>query len=1281
MKIKLYFLASFLVIFMLNLMDANSKKYKVFISSNSLNPSGIYGSNGLNPSGFEFAFNSFHKSNVINSSYPIVSPTGDKFARFEENSTGMYLIIRKTDDGSLLNEIKITGYNPQWFPDGNNLFFETRLSSNQTECWKINVETGAYSKIGELTKQYYPSSDPKLGAAILSADGRDIAYIRLSDTLSFLTPYIFEISTGREKYAYEPEKDGMLDGEIKRKIRIANGPSAPQTIRHMSFNSSTQKLAIYGTVSWANYYDPKDTAKFIRESIQGIFVINLITKEITTIYKTENFFVEHPDVFFFSPNGKKLVFNAIIGNQNYVWFANTDLPNSARAVYQGTIICGETSKQYWALSPWSSSGKKILYSNNINNKDIISSTPCGDEIQITEFKKQVFIQDAQWADFTVESTPEIGFTYVDPVPELLENDKITKDIGLIHSSKHYVNSVAADGVAKIVIRIESGFSNPVKIKFSLEKNKCAINTTGNENEDGSLSLPGDTTDRGFSTVETMTYDYNGTQSTAIVYNAPLDFVRTGTDDDQKSFRYIEVSMIIDDNVYQLPILIFRPPVFLIHGLWSSPEIFDEFEPFNVDIYDVNSLFSVFRADYSKRNNKYIDEILGRFDHGVVDQLYETIDYYKNKMFMKTACAKADVVAHSLGGLIARSMPVRAESKFFRKENYQKGMIHKLITIDTPHLGSGYADALITLYDKSLEPGAKGYYYTGVLNAFEKILYAWGAVNPLPISGGAIHDLRTNSEILKLLNDSDFVKIQPPLHTIVGLASFEQVTANQVYVFYLTSFMGKGLGGYPVLFGSSRHDLIVSEESQKGLFDVNLDRMTIKSGITHSSDYFLSNSAVGKNSGNANNVINMLNVPRNSKYFTLNGRQFGKINIKYDDHDILKSSPEKKVILQAEGKKGIKITMPSQNSKYFCGDVFKLKVEPLTGFNIIRLYAAGFKSFYFDSIPPFEFDITIPKDFPIGKTEFVVVGEDDKGNLANDLDSNDFSDILELDISSNAFLDSIKILKVRNFSFRINQIIPKLIISGFYSDGIRRNITNDLKTTYLSLNNDIAEIQSGEIILKSTGFTKIIVTNSGKSDTIELEVKPDNKPPVADAGNNITVKLNNNVTLDGSNSFDPDGSSLSYFWNLYEKPKNSSLNISGMNKKTFNFTPDIPGYYVFKLTVMDDKNESSDDYVSIHAETTNDVRFNYSEGNKTSIISNYFQQSDIIDIQMKNCFIGKNKIYIVNIIGKKVSDIFNGFVSEDNFSITFNAQDIVPGCFFIICENEKDINVSKIIKPY
>jgi Putative Ig domain/PASTA domain len=86
------------------------------------------------------------------------------------------------------------------------------------------------------------------------------------------------------------------------------------------------------------------------------------------------------------------------------------------------------------------------------------------------------------------------------------------------------------------------------------------------------------------------------------------------------------------------------------------------------------------------------------------------------------------------------------------------------------------------------------------------------------------------------------------------------------------------------------------------------------------------------------------------------------------------------------------------------------------------------------------------------------------------------------------------------------------------------------------------------------------------------------PPVANAGPDQIVKIGSTVFLDGSGSYDPDGSIVSYQW---VKIYGSTVNLTGANTVSPSFTaPSTETALWFWLTVTDNKGGSSSDYVTI-----------------------------------------------------------------------------------------------------
>ena len=102
----------------------------------------------------------------------------------------------------------------------------------------------------------------------------------------------------------------------------------------------------------------------------------------------------------------------------------------------------------------------------------------------------------------------------------------------------------------------------------------------------------------------------------------------------------------------------------------------------------------------------------------------------------------------------------------------------------------------------------------------------------------------------------------------------------------------------------------------------------------------------------------------------------------------------------------------------------------------------------------------------------------------------------------------------------------------------------------------------------------------EADLVTITVG-ENQAPVADAGENQSVSVDTQVTLDGSESFDPDGPAveLTYAWELVDETVNP---LNDPTSATPTFTPQREGDYVFRLTVSDGLLQSEPATVTITA---------------------------------------------------------------------------------------------------
>lgn len=398
-----------------------------------------------------------------------------------------------------------------------------------------------------------------------------------------------------------------------------------------------------------------------------------------------------------------------------------------------------------------------------------------------------------------------GPQLVDPVPDFINTITSTVGPSLLQSlgiiDGHVVKGVAADGVTEVVVRIPAQNAGD-QFKLTLVNDQNLISQA--PDQDGALGNPGDTT---FSlnqlTVSAILVNTQSGGTTPIafaVYRAPVDFARQNPDgsypsgfcrfinaasgfgipsntpeeliglqpqsDDQAACRTVSISVqnLQTGASSSLPVVILRPPVVLIHGLWDNWTTWNNFSPLVSGTRTVDSRFYVGRVSYDRligpsisasvpdySSSSILQFLLATkakanslgfvFNAGSVktftDSWIENFKEGNNPMGIRAAAVQADIVAHSMGGDIARTMVL--QQNFFNDDNYGQGSIHKLITIDTPHLGSPLATALL----KSQESCIQHWVLAPLGNfVFSSVILG----SPFPING-AIGDLSPSSQSL------------------------------------------------------------------------------------------------------------------------------------------------------------------------------------------------------------------------------------------------------------------------------------------------------------------------------------------------------------------------------------------------------------------------------------------------------------------------------------------------------------------------------------------------------
>jgi hypothetical protein len=309
----------------------------------------------------------------------------------------------------------------------------------------------------------------------------------------------------------------------------------------------------------------------------------------------------------------------------------------------------------------------------------------------------------------------------------------------------------------------------------------------------------------------------------------------------------------------VPVAIVRPPLELIHGIWSGPQTWKyfgvrankQFTPLTGD-----QRFKVFLIDYEDTNSDGFAVNADSVKQDILNDLFD-FTHGKNLQSIAVAAVQVDIVAHSMGGDIARTIVTRPY--YLSGNNYQQGLIHKLITIDTPHLGSAFANRL---YNS---------------NRLCKFVLGWYGRKV----GDAVRDLQTTSVMITTTLKQKIFPLE--VSTIDGVATVAQAVIAETN--FRNLYLGAGqavcrsllpTGGFSSIFGQDTSDLIVSGKSQQaiGLGYYGTDPpSTPSTGTIHAVDPLLftygpdalsrniQNAAyVGVDTENPQTVIDLLNTP-------------------------------------------------------------------------------------------------------------------------------------------------------------------------------------------------------------------------------------------------------------------------------------------------------------------------------------------------------------------------------------------------------------------------------------
>jgi hypothetical protein len=156
---------------------------------------------------------------------------------------------------------------------------------------------------------------------------------------------------------------------------------------------------------------------------------------------------------------------------------------------------------------------------------------------------------------------------------------------------------------------------------------------------------------------------------------------------------------------------------------------------------------------------------------------------------------------------------------------------------------------------------------------------------------------------------------------------------------------------------------------------------------------------------------------------------------------------------------------------------------------------------------------------------------------------------------------------------------ELPVVGDFADGITRRISTLASGSHFE-SSDYAVIKvlpGGLLQIVGNGKATITVNNRGKQGSLDVDVNVNdepNEPPIADAGENRSVRSGSRVKLSGLRSRDPEGEALYYSWSQVRGSKVSLLDAN--NSEASFLAPAVSELrtYRFKLRVTDKKGADS-----------------------------------------------------------------------------------------------------------
>jgi pimeloyl-ACP methyl ester carboxylesterase len=452
----------------------------------------------------------------------------------------------------------------------------------------------------------------------------------------------------------------------------------------------------------------------------------------------------------------------------------TSLPNATSGQPYPPVTFSATggsgTSQTWCVQSGSScvqSGSPLPDGFTLSSAGVLSSTG-SPSAAAGSYSFTVAVADSagnfatQLLTLVVQRQPGM-VTLLDPVPNLLSGSSVNGSSAAIAATllsvgTPQVQGVAADGVSELVVQVNGALPNE-NLVMALYGDGGLANLGSNSFQQVAITLQADSQGNAFA-----------------LYQAPVDFVSSAADSGLAFRNDVRLHLYSNDDptfMADTQVVVVRPLVMLVHGQWAnSLNTWGHFTPLTT-----SSLFTIVDGDYSDlvtvsfSSPSYLPSVLdlasgsalglGYGTPLVLQQLNLQLEIYRqgvNRAGVLIAAVQADVVAHSMGGLVARN--VALQPGYSSPTTYGAGLIHKLITIDTPHLGTPIAGDLLNDANSCVR---------NVMAALGNITFRSVVTNGM-LYDGSVGDLRVPGPNAPNPAIQNLAPVSIPMATIAGVTN-------------------------------------------------------------------------------------------------------------------------------------------------------------------------------------------------------------------------------------------------------------------------------------------------------------------------------------------------------------------------------------------------------------------------------------------------------------------------------------------------------------------------------